>query len=120
MTTPMASYPNALRACIKQAGYSFREVSRETAIPESTLYDWAAGNRPIPHRERQVLARLLGCEEHDLQPQPAYKGLLPTGTGFHEHTINLSVFELAVILQLDTAENSISLALAAPFASRPS
>lgn len=69
MASHMASYPNVLRACIKQAGYSFREVSKETAIPESTLYDWAAGNRSIPHRERQVLARLLGCDEHDLKPQ---------------------------------------------------
>ncbi len=62
-------YSNKLRACIKQAGYSFREVSRETTIPESTLYDWAAGNRPIPHRERQVLASLLSCDEQNLQPQ---------------------------------------------------
>lgn len=69
MATHMASYPNALRACVKQAGYSFREVSRETTIPESTLYDWAAGNRPIPHHERQVLARFLGCDEYDLRPQ---------------------------------------------------
>lgn len=68
MATHMPSYPNALRACVKQAGYSFREVSKETTIPESTLYDWAAGNRPIPHRERQVLARLLGCDEYDLRP----------------------------------------------------
>jgi tetratricopeptide (TPR) repeat protein len=115
----MASYPNALRACIKQAGYSFREVSRETAIPESTLYDWAAGNRPIPHRERQVLARLLGCDEHDLQPQPADKGLLPTGTGFHEHTIHHSVFDLDVTEKLDSAESLITLAWEAWFASRP-
>src|SRR5260370_2465591 len=119
MTNPMASYPNALRAWLKQAGYSFREVSRETAIPESTLYDWAAGNRPIPHRERQVLARLLGCEEHDLQPQPADKGLLPTGTGFHEHTIHLSVFDLDVTEKLDSEESLITLAWEAWFASRP-
>jgi hypothetical protein len=38
------TYPNALRSCIKQAGYSFREVSRETTIPESTLYSWASGS----------------------------------------------------------------------------
>ncbi len=119
MTTPMASYPNALRACIKQAGYSFREVSRETAIPESTLYDWAAGNRPIPHRERQVLARLLGYDEHDLQPHPVDKGLLPTDTGFHERTVHPSVFDLGVTEQLDSAESLIHLAWEAWFASRP-
>jgi len=64
----MALYPNALRTCIKQAGYSFREVSKETSIPESTLYDWAAGNRVIPHKERQVLAYLLGCDVELLAP----------------------------------------------------
>lgn len=69
MAPLLGLYPNMLRICIKQAGYSFREVSRETAIPESTLYDWAAGNRSIPHHERQVLARLLGCSESHLQPQ---------------------------------------------------
>lgn len=69
MAPLLVAYPNMLRACIKQAGYSFREVSKETTIPESTLYDWAAGNRPIPHHERQVLARLLGCDEHNLHPQ---------------------------------------------------
>lgn len=68
MATPLTLYPNALRTCIKRAGYSFREVSRETAIPESTLYDWAAGNRVIPHKERQVLAHLLGCAVELLAP----------------------------------------------------
>ncbi len=72
MAASLIPYPNALRACIKQAGYSFREVSRETTIPESTLYDWAAGKRPIPHRDRQVLAHLLRCNEHDLRPQQSH------------------------------------------------
>ncbi|MDQ2713754.1 MAG: helix-turn-helix transcriptional regulator [Chloroflexota bacterium] len=66
------SYPNELRACIKDAGFSFREVAQETGIPESTLYDWAAGNRPIPHDERQALAHLLSCDEHNLKPQYSY------------------------------------------------
>src|SRR5260370_19394620 len=69
MVAQAPQYPNALRACIKQAGYSFREVSRETTIPESTLYDWAAGNRVIPHRERQILAHLLGCSVEALAPE---------------------------------------------------
>ena len=68
MVTHAPQYPNALRACIKQAGYSFREVSRETTIPESTLYDWAAGNRIIPHKEREILAHLLGCSVEALAP----------------------------------------------------
>ncbi len=119
MATQIAPYPNALRACIKQAGYSFREVSRETTIPESTLYDWAAGNRPIPHRERQVLARLLGCDEHDLKPQHDYKGIIPTGTGFHDSIVNPSVFDLGATDKLDSTESIINLAWEAWFASLP-
>ena len=74
MAKQVAQYPNALRACIKQAGYSFREVSQETDIPERTLYDWATGNRPIPKRERQVIADLLGYPVEVLAPQrPAHR-----------------------------------------------
>jgi hypothetical protein len=73
-----ASFPNALRTCIRQAGYSFREVSRETAIPESTLYDWASGKRPIPHHARDTLACLLGCDSEQLRP---LESQLLTGTG---------------------------------------
>jgi lambda repressor-like predicted transcriptional regulator len=69
MPTQKAHYPNALRLCIKQAGYSFREVSQETKIPERTLYDWATGNRSIPKKERQVLADLLGYPVEALAPQ---------------------------------------------------
>ena len=78
MVTHAPQYPNALRACIKQAGYSFREVSRETTIPESTLYDWAAGNRVIPHKERQILARLLGCPVEALAPEGSPAGIRPS------------------------------------------
>jgi len=73
LTAKHAHYPNLLRASIRQAGYTFREVSRETTIPESTLYDWASGKRPIPHYARGKLACLLGCDEQQLQP-------LATGT----------------------------------------
>src|SRR6266481_2305726 len=61
-------YPNALRACLKQAGYSFREVSRETAIPESTLYSWASGKQVIPHASREQLAHVIGCAVEELAP----------------------------------------------------
>src|SRR6266568_4439608 len=69
MATQIAPYPNELRASIKNAGYSFKEVSKETEIPESTLYDWAAGNRPIPHNERRKVACLLGCSVETLAPK---------------------------------------------------
>jgi hypothetical protein len=61
-------YPNALRSCIKQAGYSFREVSRETDIPESTLYSWASGKQVIPHASRERLAQVIGCAAQELAP----------------------------------------------------
>jgi lambda repressor-like predicted transcriptional regulator len=63
------TYPNALRSCIKQAGYSFREVSRETAIPESTLYSWASGKQVIPHASREQLAQVIGCAVEELAPK---------------------------------------------------
>jgi lambda repressor-like predicted transcriptional regulator len=63
------TYPNALRSCIKQAGYSFREVSRETAIPESTLYSWASGKQVIPHASRERLAQVIGCAVEELAPK---------------------------------------------------
>ena len=75
MVTHAPQYPNALRVCIKQAGYSFREVSQETAIPESTLYDWAAGNRIIPHKEREILAHLLACPVEALAPDSFPAGI---------------------------------------------
>ncbi len=62
-------YPNALRSCIKQAGYSFREVSRETIIPESTLYSWASGKHVIPHAFRERLAHVIGCSVEELAPK---------------------------------------------------
>ncbi len=62
-------YPNALRSCIKQAGYSFREVSRETTIPESTLYSWASGKHAIPHAFRERLAQVIGCAVEELAPK---------------------------------------------------
>ncbi len=68
MVTQTPQHPNALRMYIESAGYSFREISKETNIPERTLYDWAAGNRVIPHRDRETLARLLGCSADDLAP----------------------------------------------------
>ena len=67
-TASVPPYPNALRSCIKQAGYSFREVSRETAIPESTLYSWASGKHVIPHASRELLAHVLGCAAEELAP----------------------------------------------------
>ena len=69
MHAAIAQYPNALRSCIKQAGYMFREVSRETTIPESTLYSWASGKQVIPHACRERLAQVIGCAVEELAPK---------------------------------------------------
>ena len=63
-----APYPNRFRALVKEAGLNIREVHRETGIPESTLRWWASGNAVIPSRERVILARIIGCDIHDLAP----------------------------------------------------
>jgi lambda repressor-like predicted transcriptional regulator len=64
-------YPNRLRACIKQKGYTLREVSKETTIPYGTLRHWAAGSQVIPHTERELLAQVIGCSGEDLAPRLA-------------------------------------------------
>ena len=64
-----APYPNNLRALIKDMGYTFREVSRETDLPQSSLRRWASGKTPIPHYAREKLARLLCCSVEDLAPR---------------------------------------------------
>ena len=69
MHAAVPRYPNALRSCIKQAGYSFREVSRETTIPESTLYSWASGKHVSPHASRERLAQVIGCAAQELAPK---------------------------------------------------
>ena len=66
----LPKYHNALRVCIKQAGYTFREVSEEAAIPKSTLFGWAAGKRVIPPAERERLAQVIGCTAEELAPMP--------------------------------------------------
>ena len=71
-------YPNELRTCIKLAGFSVRGVSKETKIPESTLHDWAAGNRVIPHNERMAIADLLGCSIECLAPHLSMSALSST------------------------------------------
>ncbi len=95
MVTQTPQHPNALRMYIESAGYSFREISKETNIPERTLYDWAAGNRVIPHRDRETLARLLGCSADDLAP-------------------GVSVLHLVQLSQRRTDKQDLTSALARP------
>ncbi len=62
-------HPNRFRTLLREAGLTIREVHRETAIPESTLYYWAAGHGIIPKEDRITLARLIGCFPQDLAPK---------------------------------------------------
>lgn len=62
-------YPNRLRVCLKQAGYTLREIAEETDIPYGTLLRWSAGRQIIPQRERERLADLIGCSVEDLAPR---------------------------------------------------
>ncbi len=64
-----AQHPNRLRALLREAGLTIREVHRETTIPESTLYYWAAGHGVIPKEDRMALAHVIGCFPHDLAPK---------------------------------------------------
>lgn len=61
-------HPNRLRALLREAGLTIREVHRETTIPESTLYYWTAGHGVIPKEDRMTLAHVIGCFPHDLAP----------------------------------------------------
>ncbi len=66
---PKTQHPNRLRALLREAGLTIREVHRETSIPESTIYYWAAGHGVIPKEERIALAQVIGCFPHDLAPK---------------------------------------------------
>src|SRR5262245_28842847 len=58
----------ALRELIFFRGLTFEGVAEKTPIGKRTLYDWAAGKRPIPEGDRFTLATLLGCEPEHLAP----------------------------------------------------
>ncbi len=62
-------YSSRLRALVREAGLTIREVHRETGIPESTLHYWAAGHGVIPKEDRMILAHVIGCTPHDLAPK---------------------------------------------------
>src|SRR5947208_1669995 len=69
MMQKRAQHPNRLRPLLRNAGLTIREVHRETNIPESTLYYWAAGHGIIPKEDRITLANIIGCFPYDLAPQ---------------------------------------------------
>src|SRR5260370_21115472 len=64
-----AQDPNRIRALLREAGLTIREVHRETTIPESTIYYSAAGHGVIPKEDPMTLAHMIGCFPHDLAPK---------------------------------------------------
>jgi tetratricopeptide (TPR) repeat protein len=79
MAAQKTLYPNALRALIKRSGYTFGELSKETGIPERTLFDWASGNRVILRADRETLAHFIGCTVEELAPGMAATHLVQSG-----------------------------------------
>lgn len=60
--------PNRLKKLLRDAGFTQREVSQETGIPEPTLRHYIAGDCVIPRSARMELARVIGCTVQDLAP----------------------------------------------------
>jgi transcriptional regulator with XRE-family HTH domain len=103
-STALPRYPNRLRAWIKQEGYTFREIAAETGIPESTLYEWAAGRRPIPHQMRCRFADLFGCTVRDVTPEQ-----MPVPTHLSDDKAHLAqeLIQQAVALLLPCSREDI-------------
>jgi transcriptional regulator with XRE-family HTH domain len=100
---PHPRYPNRLRAWIKQEGYTFREIAAETGIPESTLYEWASGRRPIPHEMRCRFADLFGCTIRDVTPEQ-----MPFPTHLSDDNVHLAqklIREVVVLLSPCSCED---------------
>lgn len=59
----MAQY-TGLRAAVRAAKMTIRELAAESRVAESTLHYWARNG--IPRKERTRLARIIGCDEQEL------------------------------------------------------
>jgi transcriptional regulator with XRE-family HTH domain/tetratricopeptide (TPR) repeat protein len=63
-------YPNDLRYCIKQQGYTIKEVADRAGIAQRTMSDYLTGERPIPREPLKKIARILRCSIHEIIPEP--------------------------------------------------
>ena len=68
MSTEQRKFPNNLRACIKQSGYTIQEIAQESNIPLRTLSDYCAGKTPIPRKRLETLAALLAYPIEEIVP----------------------------------------------------
>jgi transcriptional regulator with XRE-family HTH domain/tetratricopeptide (TPR) repeat protein len=64
------AYPNDLRYCIKQQGYTIKEVADRAGIAQRTMSDYLTGDRPIPREPLKKIARVLRCSIHEIIPEP--------------------------------------------------
>jgi tetratricopeptide (TPR) repeat protein/transcriptional regulator with XRE-family HTH domain len=70
-TDSTKAYPNNVRQCIKQQGYTIQEVADEIGIPRRTLTHYLSGNAPIPRQCLEKIAQTIGCEIEELINRPA-------------------------------------------------
>lgn len=68
MSMKQGRFPNNLRACIKQSGYTVQEIAEEADIPLRTLFDYCGGKTPIPRKRLESLANLLGYPAETIVP----------------------------------------------------
>ena len=68
MSKKQGQFPNQLRACIKQSGYTVQEIAQEANIPLRTLFDYCAGKTPIPRKRLETLASLLAYPVEQVVP----------------------------------------------------
>jgi tetratricopeptide (TPR) repeat protein len=74
-------YPNNIRPCIKNRGYTIQEVANEIRISRRTLTNYIAGTVPIPRGYLEKIAHTIGCEIQELTAQSTFsKEAQPTPT----------------------------------------
>lgn len=66
---------NRWRVARRDLGLSWRELSRQTQVPVSTLFGWLEEGRRIPVDGAAVLERVLGLAEDPVAAPPFQKGI---------------------------------------------
>ena len=67
--TSQIPYPNNVKRCIKQQGYTLQEVADLIGISRRTLTNYVAGLVPIPKRYLEKIADVIGCDIQVLASQ---------------------------------------------------
>ncbi|HEU0003483.1 MAG TPA: helix-turn-helix transcriptional regulator [Ktedonobacteraceae bacterium] len=77
MSMKQGKFPNNLRACIKESGYTIQEIAQEADIPLRTLFDYCGGKTPIPRKRLEILANLLGYPAEAIVPVNNSLSIIP-------------------------------------------